>query len=520
MKRNTHSAKQLTHVIIGDEKHPVTLYSAHLIARTGAQVTLSAAAKQKTQQSRAFIERIAQGERAVYGVNTGFGELSSIRIQPEQIADLQRNIARSHSSGVGEPLAKDVTRAMMFFLANSLSKGYSGVRAEVIETILALLNNDLTPVIPSRGSVGASGDLAPLAHLALTLMGEGEIKAKGKRGNSAEMMQSVGITPLELGAKEGLALMNGTHLMEAMGALAVYDSWRLLRAAEIAAGMSLEALMGSQAPFDARIHRIRPQPGQKETAARVLRMLEGSEIIPSHKDCGRVQDPYSIRCIPQVLGAVRDTLTHCEQVFSYELNAVTDNPLIFAEDEMTLSGGNFHGQPLAAALDFAAIAVAHMAGFSERRIYNLMGPHTWDVNGAPPFLTKNPGLHSGYMIAQYAAAALTNEINLLAHPASVGSLPTSAGMEDFVSMGATAGHKLLQSLELARNVIAIELICAAQGLEFRKPLKPGRGVDAAYQAVRSVAAELHEDRPPAPDIEHVAKAIADGLFDSALADYN
>jgi histidine ammonia-lyase len=507
-------------IIIGDAAHGLTLTAVAQVARQGAQVQFAPTARARVGEGRAFIEELATSDEAIYGVTTGFGDLSRIRIAPDQLADLQRNLVRSHSAGVGEPLPPDVTRAMMLLLANSLARGYSGVRPVVIDLLLDLLNHDIIPVIPSRGSVGASGDLAPLAHLALALIGEGAVLVGEATLPSRDAFAAAGLAPLILGAKEGLALINGTHLMLAMGALAMHDGWIVLRAAEAAAALSLEALMGSQVPFDARIHALRPQPGQRATAARVLRLLESSEIIPSHANCGRVQDPYTLRCIPQVLGAVRDALTYCEAVFTNELGAVTDNPLIFADDHAVVTGGNFHGQPLAMALDVAAIAVAHLAGFAERRIYNLMGPHTWDDGGIPPFMAPNPGLNSGYMIAQYVAAALTNEINTLAHPASVGSIPTSAGMEDFVSMGVTAGHQLHRALDLTRQVVAIELLCGAQGIDFRLPLKPGRGVWATYQAVRRIVPHLDADRPPAPDIAALAAAVAGGLLDRALKEWD
>src|SRR6185437_2996633 len=328
-------------IIIGDEHHGLTLAGVVAVARHGAQVTLAPAARDKVEHSRAFVEKVAASDSAVYGITTGFGDLARIHIAPDQVADLQRNLIRSHSAGVGDPLPHDLARGMMVLLANSLARGHSGVRPAVIDLLLALLNRDITPVIPSRGSVGASGDLAPLAHLALALIGESEVTlADGARQPSATVFADAGLEPLTLAAKEGLALINGTHLMEAMGALAIHDGWVLLRAAEAAAALSLEALMGSQVPFDARIHALRPQPGQRMTAARISKLLEGSEIIPSHANCGRVQDPYSLRCIPQVLGAVRDALTYCEGVFTNELRAVTDNPLIFADDHAVLTGGN------------------------------------------------------------------------------------------------------------------------------------------------------------------------------------
>jgi len=485
------------------------------VAREGARVELAPEALERVQAARALIQQIVDEDRVVYGVTTGFGHLSRVHIGHEQLADLQRNLLRSHASGVGEPLAEDVTRAMLLLLANSLARGHSGARVEVIETLLALLNAHVQPLIPSRGSVGASGDLAPLAHLGLALISEGEAIYEGRRLPGADALRLAGIAPLELQPKEGLALINGTHLMEAMGLLAVRDAEALLGAAEVAAAMSVEALMGSFVPFDARIHALRPQPGQAAVAARMRDLLVGSEINPAHKDCPRVQDPYTLRCIPQVLGAVRDALAYCSSVFERELGAVTDNPLLFPEDAVSLSGGNFHGQPLALALDMLAIGVAQLAGFSERRTYSLLGPHDWDEHGAPLFLTPNPGLNSGYMIPQYVAAALVNEIKLLAHPASIDSIPTSAGMEDWNSMGATAAHKARQAIQLAARVVAIELLLAAQMLEFRKPLKPGRGVLAAYEQVRALVPALAADRPPAPDIERLAGAVLAGQWRGA-----
>ncbi len=494
----------------------LTVADVVAVAREGARVRLASAAADRVAAARAFIERIGAEERTVYGVTTGFGHLSTVKISGDKLADLQRNLIRSHASGVGEPFAPETVRAVMLLLANSLARGHSGVRVVVIELLLGMLNAGVTPIVPTRGSVGASGDLAPLAHLALTLTGEGEAIYEGERMPGGEALKRAGLSPVTLGAKEGLALINGTHVMEACGTLAVDDAERLVRAAEVAVAMSIEALMGSYVPLDARIHALRPQPGQQETAARLRTLLAGSEINPSHVDCGRVQDPYTLRCAPQVLGAARDAVAYCAGVFDNELDAVTDNPLIFAGDGDVLSGGNFHGQPLALALDFLAIALTQVASFSERRAYSLLEPHAWDTgpNALKPFLTPEPGLNSGYMIAQYVAAALVNEIKVLAHPASIDSIPTSAGMEDFVSMGSTAAIKLQQLLPMAWRVIAIELICAAQGLEFRKPLQPGRGVVEAYAAVRSVVPALTSDRPPSPDIEALADALQSGLLDA------
>lgn len=496
----------------------ITRADVEAVARGRARVALAESAVERVRAARALVERIGEQRETVYGVSTGFGHLSTVKIPPDQLAALQRNLIRSHASGVGEPFDVPTTRAIMLLLANSLSRGHSGVRVELIRLLLDMLNQDVTPIVPGRGSVGASGDLAPLAHLSLVLIGEGEAIHAGERLAGGEALRRAGLAPIELGAKEGLALINGTHAMEACGILAVADARRLLRAAEVAVAMSTEALLGSFVPLDERIHALRPQPGQPQTAARLRALLDGSEINPSHADCGRVQDPYSLRCAPQVLGAARDAIAYCEQVFENELGAVTDNPLLFPDDGDVLTGGNFHGQPLALALDFLALAMTQVAAFSERRTYNLVGPHEWDTgeHRLQLFLTPQPGLNSGYMIAQYVAAALVNEIKVLAHPASIDSIPTSAGMEDFVSMGPTAAHKLRRILELGWHVVAIELICAAQGLEFRKPLRPGHGAERAYDLVREHVAALTDDRPPAPDIERLAAALAAGLLDGLV----
>ncbi len=488
------------------------------VARDGARARLSSSAVERVRAARAVVERITEEGRTVYGITTGFGHLSRVKIPHEQLAELQHNLIRSHSSGVGKPFDIPTTRAVLLLLANSLARGHSGVRLELIELLLGMLDASVTPVVPTRGSVGASGDLAPLAHLALVVIGEGEAMVGGERLPGADALKHAGLVPLALTAKEGLALINGTHVMAAVGALMMHDAWQLLRAAEVAAALSLEALLGSFVPFDARIHALRPQPGQARAAARMRALLDGSEINPSHADCGRVQDPYSLRCIPQVLGATRDALGYCATVFEAELESVTDNPLIFPDDDDVLSGGNFHGEPLALALDMMALALGQMASFSERRTFSLLGPHDWDTGerALPLFLTPEPGLRSGYMIAQYTAAALVNEIQVLAHPASIASIPTSANMEDFVSMGATAALKLRQVMAAARDIVAIELLCAAQGLDFRKPLRPGRGVLAAWERVRELVPPLTNDRPPAPDIARLAEAIQAGRFDDLV----
>jgi histidine ammonia-lyase len=500
-----------THIMINGQA--LSSVQVLAVARHYATVSLGRESISRIQAARAVIDTLADQDQKVYGVTTGFGHLSRVRIPHEQLQDLQHNLLRSHAAGVGEPLKEEVTRAMMLLLAASLARGNSGVRTEVVQLLLDMLNARMYPIIPSRGSVGSSGDLAPLAHLGLTLIGEGEVLFEGMYVTGKEALQRVGLTPLHLQAKEGLALINGTHLMEAIATLALDDAWTLLRAAEVACAMSIEGLMGSHVPLDARIHKRRGQHGQQTSAARLRNLLREGEINTSHENCPRVQDPYTMRCAPQVFGAVRDALDYCATIFERELDAVTDNPLVFPEDGEVLSGGNFHGQPLALALDILAIALAQVASFSERRIFNLMGPHDWDEAGAPLFLTPNPGLNSGFMITQYVAAALVNEIKVLAHPASIDSIPTSAGMEDFNSMGATSAHKVLNILELAHQIIAIEFICAAQMLEFRKPLKPGIGVQKAFEIVRFYVTKLEHDRVLAPDISNLAQTIKNRGFE-------
>jgi histidine ammonia-lyase len=502
-------------------QHPTTvildgqaLTQAHVlaVARSSTPVTIGDNAMRRMQAARLVIDTLADEGKKVYGVTTGFGHLSSVRIPHSQLVELQHNLLRSHASGVGEPLTEEIVRAMMLLLAASLARGNSGVRVEIVQMLVAMLNARIHPVIPSRGSVGASGDLAPLAHLALVIVGEGKAICNGQRYTGAEALQRAGLTPLHLHAKEGLALINGTHLMEAIAMLALADAQVLVQTAEVACAMSIEALLGSHIPLDARIHQRRSQYGQQISAAHLRSLVNDSEINRSHANCARVQDPYTLRCAPQVFGAVRDALDYCTTIFERELNAVTDNPLVFPEEGDVLSGGNFHGQPLALALDVLAIALTQLASFSERRTYSLMGPHDWDENGAPLFLTPNPGLNSGFMITQYVAAALVNEIKILAHPASIDSIPTSAGMEDFVSMGVTSAHKALRIIEQTQQVIAIELMCAAQMLEFRKPLKPGVGVQHAYERVRKYVARLEHDRTLAPDIATLTKEVKDGAF--------
>mgnify|MGYP000861794712 CR=1 FL=1 len=459
----------------------------------GASPALSASALPRINQSRLFVEQLLARGEVAYGINTGFGKLSEVVIPHDELRTLQRNLVRSHACGVGEPLPEPVVRAMMLHRANVLAKGYSGCRPVVIETLLAMLNAGVHPVIPSRGSVGASGDLAPLAHLALVTIGEGEAIYQNERMTGGAALQRAGIAPLELEAKEGLALLNGTQAMTAVGGLAVWQALQLAQAADVIGALTLEALRGTPVAFDEKIHAVRPHAGQQASAARLRALIAGSEIRESHRDKAvdpRVQDAYSLRCMPQVHGAVRDALAHVRSIIETEINSATDNPLVFAEQQEVLSGGNFHGEPVALALDYAAIAIADLATISERRVERLVNP---DLSGLPAFLSPQPGTNSGLMIAQVTAASLIAENNVLAHPASVFTLPTSANKEDHVSMGMTAALKLAQITQHVEIVLAIELLCAAQGLEFLKPLKPSPALQAVYERVRAVVPALGQD---------------------------
>ncbi len=470
------------------------------VARKGRSVSLGQVARENMQRSRSLVADIAAGDRPIYGINTGFGSLSRVRIAPDQTRELQLNLVRSHASAVGEPLPDDVVRAVLVILAASLARGHSGARPEVVDLLCACLNAGVTPIVPSRGSLGASGDLAPLAHTALVLIGEGRARYNGAEISGGDALRAVGLEPLTLAPKEGLALLNGTHVMTALGTLAVHDAGVLLDDAQVAAAMSLDAALGTPVPLDPRIHALRGQPGQIAVAARLRELLIGSELPDTHRDNDpRVQDPYSLRCTPQVLGAVRDGLAYARGVIEHELGAVTDNPLVFADDGVVLSGGNFHGQPLALAFDMLAIALTHLAAISERRTYLLLTAAEPEMK-LPAFLSGGSGLESGLMIAQYTAAALVNECTVLAHPASVANIPSSAGMEDYNSMGATAALKARQVLALARRVVAIELLVAAQALDYHRPLRSGVGVEAAHARLRQAVPFLTHDRVLADDI--------------------
>jgi histidine ammonia-lyase len=490
-----------------DIADPLTPARLEAVARGAAPPALDGAARERIRAARAVVEEaVARGE-AVYGVTTGIGELASVRIAPADAERLQLNLLRSHAVGAGEPLPDEVVRGMTFLLAASLARGHSGVREQLVELLLALLEHSVVPVVPSRGSVGSSGDLAPLAHLGLVLVGEGEALYEGRRLDGAQALRAAGLEPLPLTAKEGLALINGTHLMTAAGVLALRDAERLLRAAVVAVALSLEAFKGSTVPFDARLQALRRHPGQYRVAGMLRELLAGSEVVASHADCGRVQDPYTLRCAPQVIGAVADALDYVANPLERELSAVTDNPLVFPDDGNVVAGGNFHGQPLGLPLDHLALAMTELASFSERRTYALLSPSYAEL---PRFLSPTPGLGTGLMIAQYAAAALVNECQVLAHPAGAGSIPTSAGQEDFNSMGAWAALKARTVVEHTARVIATELVCACQGLEFHRPLRTTPRLEDAVARVREIVPRVEEDRSLADEIGRLADAIRTG----------
>src|SRR6478752_1914797 len=485
------------------------------VALGDAEVALTDEARTKMRAARELVERAAHGSREhTYGINTGFGRFVSQSIPEEQTGELQLRLLRSHACGVGEPYPDEIVRAAMLLRANTLAKGNSGARVETVELLIDCLERGVLPVVPSRGSVGASGDLAPLAHLALPLVGEGEAFLDGERLPGFEALTRVGLEPTRLEAKEGLSLINGTQFMAAFLALGLVRARRLARAADLACAQSLEALQGSRTSFLPQIHALRPLRGQTAAAANVLRLLEGSAIIEAHRWCDKVQDAYSLRCAPQVHGASRDLLEYAEYTVGVELNAATDNPLVLVEDEVLVSNGNFHGQPLAFALDALAMAVAELASISERRLERLVNPNLSE--GLPAFLTTDGGLNSGFMIPQYVAASLVSENKVLCHPASVDSIPTSAGQEDHVSMGNAAGLKAWQVLANAERAVAIELLAGSQAVEFHAPLEPGAGGRAARAAVRELSPRLRDDRPLAGDIEAVAGAVRDGSLVGAV----
>jgi histidine ammonia-lyase len=493
----------------------LTLEEITAVARGQEQVSLSADASARMQASRSVVEQIVAENRTVYGVNTGFGKLSDVRIDPSQLRELQLNLVRSHSCGLGSPLSEAEARAMLLLRANVLACGLSGARPVVAETLVAMLERGVTPVIPEKGSVGASGDLAPLAHLALAAIGEGEAFYKGERLAGGEALKRAGIEPLQLEVKEGLSLLNGTQAMGAVGALALYRAERVARLADVAGAMSLEALKGTPVAFDERIHQARPHAGQLAVAAHLRDLLAGSEIRQSHlENDPRVQDAYSLRCMPQVHGAVRDALANARSIVEIESGSATDNPLVFAETGEVFSGGNFHGAPLAMGFDFAAIALTDLMSIIERRIDRMVNP---DANeNLPAFLTRQPGTSSGFMMLQVTAVALLSEAKVLAHPASIDNVPTDGGKEDHVSMGMTAATKLRAIVDIAEAAAAIELVTGTEALEYRKPLLPGGGVMKAYEIVRSHVEPLLADRSMSADIQGIVEIIRQGEFDSLM----
>ncbi|MBS0196322.1 MAG: histidine ammonia-lyase [Planctomycetes bacterium] len=504
--------------MIDDHNRPLLLRGEPLlisdvvdVARRDRGVLLAPGVTDRLLQSRKVIDAALGDGLPHYGINTGFGSLSRQRIGEADLRDLQRNLIRSHSAGVGEPLRRDIVRGMMLLLAASLCRGCSGVRPAVVELLVGLLNAGITPKVPSVGSVGASGDLAPLAAIGLVLIGEGEaFMADGQLVAGAAALAKAGLSPITLEAKEGLAIINGTHLMASRGALLMHDGDRLVHAAITAAAMTIDACRGTDSFLDPRVHEVRNQPGQIAAAKALKELLVGSTIIPSHReDDPRVQDPYSLRCTPQVLGAAIDCLAYCRGCIANELGAVTDNPLVFAEGGEVISAGNFHGMPMAIPLDTMTIAVAHIAGISERRTFWMLSAFDAESH-LRPYLAPKPGLHSGLMIAQYTAAACCNEIISLSGPASVANVSTSAGIEDYNSFGPRAAAKAARAVELGSWVVAVELLCAAEGLEYHRPLRSGVGVEKAHAAVRSVVPRLTQDRPLTVDIERISALILSG----------
>jgi histidine ammonia-lyase len=486
------------------------------VAMGGASVQLSGTAQVKIQAGRAVVEKLLANGQTMYGVNTGFGKLADKRIPDSDLAALQLNLVRSHACGLGAPLSEPETRALMLLRANVLALGYSGCRVELVEKLLRMLEVRVHPIIPEKGSVGASGDLAPLAHLALVMIGEGQSRYQDRLLDGGEALRAAGIIPVQLAAKEGLALLNGTQAMAAVGGLALFRGLRIAKLADLAGAMTLEALLGTPVAFDSRIHAARPHPGQESSAAHLRELLDDSEIRRSHlKNDPRVQDAYSLRCMPQVHGAIRDALEHARQTVEIESGSATDNPLVFAYTDEILSGGNFHGAPLALVFDYAAIALTDLMSIAERRIDRLINP---DLNESlPAFLSAEPGKSSGFMIAHVSAASLLNEARVLAHPASIDNVPTSGGKEDHVSMGMTSAIKLRRIVENAEYFLAIELLTAAEALEYRRPLRSSKRIEHAHEIIRTLSPRLTADRPLSLDVEKLTVAIRHGEFDEYLA---
>ncbi|MBW2311133.1 MAG: histidine ammonia-lyase [Deltaproteobacteria bacterium] len=477
------------------------------IARKGARVRLARESEERLINTRKLVEQWVEQERIIYGVTTGFGALSDVKISREETRQLQENILMSHAAGVGDILDEETVRAVTALRIKDLARGHSGIRPETVYQLIELLNRGIYPVVPEQGSVGASGDLAPLAHLSLVLIGQGEAFYKGKRMSGLEALRDSGLEPLELEAGEGLALVNGTQMMTAIGGLSVYDSTRLSKMTDIVAAMSLEVLMGTRTEFDPRIHQVRPHPGQIAAADNMERITRNSEIITSHKDCSRIQDAYTLRCSPQVHGASKDAVAYAKKVIETEMNSSTNNPLIFSGSEEFLLGGNFHGQPVALAMDFLSIGLSELANISERRIERLVNPQ---LSGLPAFLVSDGGLNSGFMLAQYTAASLVSENKALCHPASVDSIPTSANKEDHVSMGSISARKCREVLKNTEHVIAIELLCGAQAMDLFTNIKPGEGTLIAYKIIRDAVPHLEKDRILSKDIETLAQLMRSG----------
>lgn len=489
--------------IVIDGNH-LTLADIHSVAREEAAVSIAPEALQRISDSRKVIDEIVEADKVVYGVNTGFGRLSEVRIAPGQLNDLQLNLIRSHSAGVGQPFSVEVTRAIMLLRANVLAKGYSGIRPQVVKLLVEMLNKKIHPLIPSKGSVGASGDLAPLAHLALVLIGDGSAMVGSQILPGKMALNERGLSPVVLQAKEGLALINGTQAMTGVGALSWIDAHHLSRIADVAGALSVDVMRGTDVAFDERIVNIRPHPGAILVARNLRNLMRDSQIRESHRDCNKVQDNYCLRCMPQVHGAVRDALRIAEEWIHIEMNAATDNPLVFANDHALLSGGNFHGAPMALCFDFLAIALSQLANISERRIALLIDASQSEL---PPFLTQESGLNSGFMIAQVTAASLVSENKILAHPASVDSIPTSANKEDHVSMGVTSALKLQQIVQNASTVLAIELLCSAQALDILAPKKTSPVLQKVHQLIRSGVPRMERDRVVAEDIVSVSRVM-------------
>ncbi len=485
----------------------LTLEGLIEVGKGKVKVVLSKEAKKKVVEGRKVVDRIVEEERVVYGVTTGFGQFASVVIPKEDVEQLQYNLIRSHAAGVGDYLAEDIARMLMVLRANVLAKGRSGVRLETLELLIEMINRGVYPLIPEKGSVGASGDLAPLAHLALVLIGEGRAKLGDFTGTGREVLEKAGLTPVRLKAKEGLALINGTQVMTAIGAMALHKALNLLKHADIIGALSLEALRGTRTAFDKRIHKERLYKGQQDSAENLWNLLQDSEIMDSHKHCEKVQDAYSLRCMPQVHGPVRDTVNYVKKMLEIEMNSATDNPMVFAEQNELISGGNFHGESVAFLMDFLKIAIAELGNISERRIERLVNP---SLSGLPAFLVEKGGLNSGFMLAHVTAAALVSENKILCHPASVDSIPTSANKEDHVSMGTIGARKALNVVENVETILSIELLAACQGLDFLKPLKPAKALIPVYERVREEIAPWYKDRYMAEDIEKSKRIIYSG----------